>query len=71
MATTPKKKMGRPATGVGTPVTVRVPDDLLYAIDREVDRLAKERPGAGVISRATVIREVCGRALLGGKRGKR
>jgi hypothetical protein len=74
MATTTKttKRMGRPKTAAGTgePITVRVPPDLRAALDREALRLAKERPGSGTISRATVIREVCGRALLGGKRGK-
>lgn len=70
MATTKRKRIGRPPTGLGIPVNVRMPDDLLAAIDREVQRITRERPGVGVISRADAVREVLGRALLGSKGAK-
>ena len=44
---------------------VRMSPALLAAIDRECARLAKARPGVGVVSRAMAIREIVGRALLG------
>jgi hypothetical protein len=59
------KKMGRPATGTGTPVQVRCPPELLAAIDKERERIMRERPGVGEISRGAVIRELLGRMLLG------
>jgi hypothetical protein len=59
------KRMGRPPTGRGTPVQVRMGDELLAAVDREVQRVQGERPGS-IVTRADVVREIVGRALLAG-----
>lgn len=45
-----------------TQLALRVDDELLAAIDAEVERLRKERAGA-TIHRSDVVRELCWRAL--------
>lgn len=65
MTKTTKRKVGRPATGEGMPISVRLHPALLAAVDREVKRLQRERPGIPS-SRPAAIRETLARALLGG-----
>jgi len=61
-----KRKVGRPATGEGFLVSVRLNDVLLAAVDRECKRIQRERPGLGVVSRPAAIRETLARVLLSG-----
>lgn len=51
------------APKAGVAITLRVPEELAEAIDREVVRLQTERPGA-VVHRSDVVREILHRALL-------
>jgi hypothetical protein len=69
MATRKKttKKPGPAPTGKGTPLQVRVSDDLLAAIDRERHRLDNENPGGTPTSRADVLRRCAGHMLLSRK----
>jgi hypothetical protein len=59
----PKKARGRPATGQGTPVQVRVPDRMLDAIDGWMN----ENPNAR--SRPEAIRQLVDLGLRSAKRG--
>lgn len=45
------------------PIQMRISHELAAAIDREVERIQKERPG-NEFKRADIIREIVGRALL-------
>ncbi len=53
----------------GVAIALRVPEELAAAIDREAERLQKERSGT-VVHRSDVVREVLHRALLSAKSGK-
>jgi hypothetical protein len=44
----------------------RVPEEMAEAIDREAERLQRERPGS-TVHRSDVVREVLHRALMGEK----
>lgn len=48
---------------------IRVPPDLIAALDREVERLAAERPGART-SRSDAVREILYKALTPAKGSK-
>jgi hypothetical protein len=68
--------MARPKTAPkqapksGVAIALRVPEELAEAIDREIERLSKERPGA-MIHRSDVVREILHRALMNEpKKGK-
>ena len=50
-------------------IAFRAPADLVEAIDREVERVAAERPGEEV-TRSDVVRAILHRALLGGAEPK-
>lgn len=63
MATSTPKKRGRPPTGRGKAIQLRLRPELLAAVERERERLQRERPGVNV-GTATVINEILGRALL-------
>ena len=54
-------------TKAGHQIALRVSADLLRAIDEEMGRLRKGRPGA-TIHRSDVVRELCWRALNGGRK---
>jgi len=72
MSRTPSKQSqpptrNQPATKVVHQIALRVDDDLMNAIDAELERLRKERPGA-TIHRSDVVRELCWRALRGNRK---
>lgn len=48
------------------PLSIRVDAELLKAIDAEMVKLRKERPGA-TIRRSDVVRELCWRGLSAGR----
>ena len=57
----PRTTPAKPKAGVA--IALRVPEDLAEAIDREAERLQRERPGA-VVHRSDVVREILHRALM-------
>lgn len=60
------KRPTREYPPAGTAIALRVPDDLLAAIEAERERLQKERPGR-VVTRAEVVREATARQLMPAK----
>lgn len=54
----------KPKAGVA--LAFRVPEEMAEAIDREAERLQRERPGS-TVHRSDVVREVLHRALMGEK----
>ena len=61
---TAAKPKATPKAGVA--ISLRVPEDLAAAIDREAEKLQKERPGS-TVHRSDVLREIAYRALMKGK----
>ena len=53
----PKKRRG-PAEGKGHNVLIRIPWDLLEALDAEVEEMKRERPGFMNVTRTDLIRDV-------------
>ena len=63
----PSKQKRPPARNEPSPkavhqIALRVDDELMEAIDAELERLRKDRPGA-TIHKSDVVRELCWRAL--------
>ncbi|MPZ31453.1 MAG: ribbon-helix-helix protein, CopG family [Rhodospirillales bacterium] len=54
-----KRRPGRPATGVDPLVTVRLPAEMIAALD--------QRAAAEAVSRSEIIRRFCGLGLAKGK----
>lgn len=63
-----KPAVQKPKSGVA--IALRVPEELADAIDAEIERLTKERPGA-LIHRSDVVREILHRALLSSGKSKK
>jgi hypothetical protein len=59
MARKAKKRIGRPATGQGTPIMVRVQDRLLKALDDWIARQSQP------MSRPEALRKLAAMQLLG------
>lgn len=59
------KKIGRPATGVGTPIHVRVADDLLAGIDAYRAEQEAKIADPQTMSRPEALRRLAAEALIG------
>lgn len=66
MPPTTTKRRSATAQKQPVPLSIRVDAELMKAIDAEMLKLRRERPGAN-IRRSDVVRELCWRALAAGR----